>query len=79
MKAKTPKKSVKGVVVTDGRTLDMRIPASVIKVFKGEPRLILKKLEWYGIHPIPVEMLSRELRAMKKDYVFMAVPKKMMK
>lgn len=79
MKSRTAKGSVKGVVVTDGRTLDMRIPMNVIEMFKGEPRLILKKLEWYGIHPVPIEMLSRELRAMNKDYVFMAVPKEMMK
>lgn len=79
MKSKTAKRSVKGVIIVDGRTLDMRIPVNVIETFKGEPRLILKKLEWYGIHPIPIEMLSRELRGMNKDYVFMAVPKEMMK
>jgi hypothetical protein len=77
--AKKAQRSAKGTIVTDGQTLDMRIPKKVINLFKGEPRLILKKLEWYGIHPIPIQMLSKELKAMNKDYLIMAVPRKMMK
>ena len=78
MTAKRAKKSVKRVV-TSANTLDMRIPKNVIEAFRGEPRLIFKKLEWYGIHPIPIHMLSRELRGMNKNYMIVAVPREMMK
>jgi hypothetical protein len=79
MKAKRAKRSVKGVIIVNGKTLDMRIPKNVIDIFKGEPRLIFKKLEWYGIHPIPIQMLSKQLQAMNKDYLIMAVPREIMK
>lgn len=69
----------KGVIIVDGNTLDVRIPKGVIDIFKGEPRIILKKLEWYGIHPLPPELLSNELKTMGKDYTFIAVPKEMMR
>lgn len=67
------------VAITEGSTLKVRIPPRIIEIFKGEPRLIFKKLEWYGIHPLDPHMLSRELKEMAKDYEFIAVPKEMMK
>lgn len=79
MEKRTSKSSVKGGVIIDSKTLDVRFPKKVIEIFKGEPRVILKKLEWYGIHPVPMRMLSRELQGMGKDYMFIAVPNEMMR
>lgn len=79
MAVRTTQNSLKGIIVVDGKTLDIRIPKGLIEIFKGEPRFILKKLEWYGIHPIPFDMLSKELKPMNKDYTFIAVPKQMLK
>lgn len=75
----TIKNSVKGGVIIDGNTLEVRIPKEVIEIFKGEPRVIFKKLEWYGIHPLSIEMLSNELKALGKDYTIIAVPKEMLR
>ncbi|MCK4790366.1 MAG: hypothetical protein KAV87_41900 [Desulfobacteraceae bacterium] len=79
MEKRTSESSVKGVIITDGKTLDIRLPKNVSEIFKGTPRLILKRVEWYGIHPLPMELLSRELQGMGKDYMFIAVPKEMMR
>lgn len=74
-----PKKSVKGGIIIDGRTVDFSIPREFVEIFDGRPRVIIKKLEWYGIHPLPVDMLSPQLRDMSKDYEFIAVPREMLK
>jgi hypothetical protein len=64
--------------VVEGQTLDLQIPAELIAVFKGRPRIVFKKLEWYGIHPLPPELLTGELKNLAKDYTVIAVPKQMM-
>jgi len=79
MEKRTSEISVKGGIIIDGKTLDIRLPKNVSEIFKGTPRLILKRVEWYGIHPLPMHMLSRELQGMGKDYMFIAVPKEMMR
>ncbi len=79
MAVRTTKSSLKGGVIIEGKTLDIRIPEGVIKAFNGEPRILFKKLEWYGIHPIPIDLLSDKLKGMNKDYTFIAVPNQMLK
>lgn len=79
MAKKTITRVTKGGIIIDGNTLEMRIPKNVVEIFKGEPRFIFKRAEWFGIHPVPIDMLSRELHNMDKDYMFIAVPREMMK
>ena len=73
------KKSVAGGIFIDGSTADFAIPKRLVEIYDGKPRVIFKKLEWYGIHPIPIDVLSPELRPLARDYEFMAIPKKMLK
>ncbi len=69
--------AVAGGVIIDGETLDLQIPDEFVTIFKGRPRVLLKKLEWYGIHPLPPELLAGELRNIAKNYMIIAVPKQM--
>ena len=67
----------KGGGSTDPGTLDIVIPPELEKLYGGKPRLLLKRLEWYGIHPLPLDVLGPEIRALTKDYDIIAVPKSM--
>lgn len=79
MQKQSKKELLKGGVIIEGEHLDIRIPMKVIEIFKGQPRLIFKKAEWYGIHPVPIDMLSPELKNIAKDHMIIAVPNEMMK
>ncbi len=73
-----PKGSVKGGVIVDGRMFEVTIPAELLKLYQGKPRIVLGRLEWYGIHPLPIEVLAPELRTLGRQFEIFAVPKGMM-
>lgn len=73
-----PKASVKGGVIIDGRRIEAIIPAELVKLYQGKPRIVLGKLEWYGIHPLPIDALVPALRGLSKEFDIVAVPKGMM-
>lgn len=75
----TKESRLKGGVITDGKGITIRIPEKIVKIFEGEPRIVFKKLEWYGIHPLGPHMLSRELQEIMQDYDIIAVPKEMVR
>ena len=64
-----------GGIIIDA--LDFTIPAEMIKVFRDRPRIIWRKVEWFGIHPIPIDALPSELKNVSKDFDILAVPKGM--
>lgn len=72
-----PRKSARGVIITEGRTLDTTVPADLVKLFNGRPRILMKRLEWFGIHPLPAAVLSPELRKLQDRFEIIAVPKSM--
>lgn len=65
--------------VRRGGVVDVTIPKALLNVYRQKPRMVFKKLEWYGIHPLPIDALRPELRELAKDYDVIAVPKAMLK
>lgn len=72
-------KSVRGGVIIEGNTIEATVPEELVKVFRGKPRVVLGKLEWYGIHPLPIDVLAPDLRGLGKDFEIFAVPKGMVR
>ena len=64
-----------GGIIIEG--LDFSIPKEMIKLFKDRPRVVWKKVEWFGIHPLPPEALTSELKGLLKEFDIVAVPKGM--
>ncbi len=72
------KGTVSRIILVDGAMAEVSIPKELVAIYDGRPRVLLEKLEWAGIHPLPIDVLSPELRSLSRSYEIVAIPKGML-